>query len=102
MSTLSQLLQEKARLEAEIQRKRSKEIETAIGQCKELIAEFALTPDQLFNKGRKSKSFGYEVESSRKPVEAKYRNPETGDTWTGRGKAPLWIKDKNREEFLIQ
>ena len=27
---------------------------------------------------------------------AKYRNPETGGTWSGRGREPAWIKGKNR------
>jgi DNA-binding protein H-NS len=37
------------------------------------------------------------------PVEAKYRDPKTGATWSGRGRAPAWIKDaKNRNRFLIQ
>ena len=31
----------------------------------------------------------------------KYRNPETGDTWTGRGREPRWIKGQNREEFAV-
>ena len=34
-------------------------------------------------------------------VAAKYRNPETGDTWTGRGREPSWIKGKNRDEFAL-
>ena len=35
-------------------------------------------------------------------VAAKYRNPETGDTWTGRGREPGWIKGKNRDEFALK
>jgi DNA-binding protein H-NS len=32
----------------------------------------------------------------------KYRNPETGNTWSGFGHAPEWIAGaKNRDEFLI-
>lgn len=27
----------------------------------------------------------------RKAVPVKYRHPETGDTWTGRGRTPRWI-----------
>ncbi|RBB35975.1 hypothetical protein DPV79_26880 [Burkholderia reimsis] len=28
--------------------------------------------------------------------------PKTGETWSGRGRAPLWIHDaKNRDRFLI-
>ena len=34
----------------------------------------------------------------RKP---KYRNPATGETWTGRGKAPKWIDGQEREQYLI-
>jgi DNA-binding protein H-NS len=32
----------------------------------------------------------------------KYRDPNTGNTWTGHGKAPAWIRDVvNRDAFLI-
>ena len=34
----------------------------------------------------------------------KYRNPETGETWSGRGRAPKWLtlaeqQGRRREEF---
>jgi DNA-binding protein H-NS len=34
----------------------------------------------------------------------KYRNPETGETWSGRGRAPKWLtlaeqQGRSREEF---
>jgi DNA-binding protein H-NS len=33
---------------------------------------------------------------------AKYRDPASGKTWTGRGKPPLWIAGaKDRQAFLI-
>jgi len=31
----------------------------------------------------------------------KYRDPKTGKTWTGHGRAPDWIKGKNREKYAI-
>jgi DNA-binding protein H-NS len=31
----------------------------------------------------------------------KYKNPQTGATWSGRGRIPHWIADKNREEFRV-
>lgn len=35
-------------------------------------------------------------------VAPKYADPKTGATWTGRGRAPLWIRDvKDRSKFLI-
>ncbi len=34
---------------------------------------------------------------------AKYQDPKTGATWSGRGRAPAWIAHaKNRARFLIQ
>ena len=37
----------------------------------------------------------------RAAVEAKYRHPESGVTWSGRGKPPKWIAGKDRSLFLI-
>ena len=34
-------------------------------------------------------------------VAAKYRDPATGATWTGRGVAPKWIAGKDRVQFAI-
>lgn len=31
----------------------------------------------------------------------KYRDPETGRTWSGRGRMPRWIQDMDRTGFLI-
>jgi DNA-binding protein H-NS len=37
-----------------------------------------------------------------KPVAPKYADPKSGATWSGRGRAPAWIKDvKDRSLFLI-
>ncbi len=42
----------------------------------------------------------------RKPVAAKFRNEATGETWSGRGKAPKWLAameaaGRKREEFAV-
>ncbi|WP_414646025.1 H-NS family nucleoid-associated regulatory protein [Burkholderia sp. LMU1-1-1.1] len=38
----------------------------------------------------------------REPVAIKYKGPASGATWTGRGRAPLWLNDKDKEQFLIK
>ncbi|MGB3287702.1 MAG: H-NS histone family protein [Burkholderiaceae bacterium] len=43
---------------------------------------------------------------AKRSVPPKYRHPDTGDTWTGRGKVPRWIvaveaDGKSRDTFLI-
>jgi DNA-binding protein H-NS len=54
-----------------------------------------LTPEDVFAGGRRA------GRGSGTKVAPKYRNPATGETWTGRGKAPKWIADQDREQFLI-
>ncbi|WP_441295522.1 H-NS histone family protein [Massilia brevitalea] len=35
-------------------------------------------------------------------VQAKYRDPDSGATWTGRGRAPRWLNGRDKEKFLIK
>ena len=42
----------------------------------------------------------------RPPVPPKYRHPNTGETWTGRGRPPRWLSAEessgaDRDQFLI-
>ncbi len=41
------------------------------------------------------------------PLPAKYRNPETGETWSGRGRMPKWLAlaeghGRSRDEFATK
>jgi DNA-binding protein H-NS len=38
----------------------------------------------------------------RAPVPMKYRDDATGQTWTGRGRAPKWLDGRKKEDFLIK
>lgn len=38
---------------------------------------------------------------ARKRPQPKYWNPETGATWSGRGRVPLWLVGKNLDDFRI-
>ncbi|WP_407672494.1 H-NS histone family protein [Paraburkholderia gardini] len=37
----------------------------------------------------------------RPPVPPRYRNPVTGQTWTGWGQRPAWLVGKDSREFLV-
>ena len=57
--------------------------------------------------GRKPSAKKTPRAGNRSKVAAKYRHPETGATWTGRGLPPKWLADKiaagkSNEQFLIQ
>lgn len=94
MSTLAALLAQKADLERQIADVRKSETASAIAQARAIVAEFGLTEADVFGKSRKASQ-------AQSTVAAKYRDPATGKTWTGRGKAPLWIAGKDRAAFAI-
>lgn len=94
MQNLEQLLAQQKALEAQIRQAQQEQKADAIAKCKNIIAQFALTEQDLFSsRGRRA--------NAGTKVAPKYRNPQTGETWTGRGKAPKWIASGNREQFLI-
>lgn len=96
MSDLQSLLQERELLDTKIREIRQQQVVGAIATCRKLIEEYELTEADLFGRRRRATPT-----STGTKVAPKYRNPETGETWTGRGKPPRWIQDKNREDFLI-
>lgn len=75
------------------------EISAVIDQIRSLVVEYDLTPEQVFGRKRIGAAGTAKPKAE---VSAKYHNPKTGETWSGRGRAPAWIKNvKNRDRFLI-
>lgn len=96
--TLAELKQQRDEIEKEIQQRLAEERAQKIAEVRQIVSEYDLTPDDVFSakKPRGAKTAGSKVAP-------KYRNPETGDTWTGRGKPPAWIKDvEDRSVFEIK
>jgi DNA-binding protein H-NS len=76
-------------LERQIEQTKKQERGEAIVRVKALMAEYGLTVADLGSrppagKSKKGKSGG--------KVAAKYRNASTGETWSGRGLQPRWLK----------
>jgi DNA-binding protein H-NS len=98
-NSYKELLKQREVLEQAIASAREKELSEAVRNARELVAEFGLTVQDIFPAGRgAAKSAG---KSTVNKVAPKYRDPATGQTWTGRGKAPKWIDGQDRNKFLI-
>ena len=82
---LSDLLAQKAALEKQIADVQREQRSSAVNQVKALMAEYGLTLADIGSKpaAAPKKAAG--------KVAAKYRNPATGDTWSGRGLKPKWL-----------
>ena len=94
MTTYQDLLKQRDALDAQIAEVRKGELANAVSQARQLVQEFGLTAQDIFGGTRQSTVKGT-------TVAAKYRDPSTGATWSGRGKPPLWIAGKDRAQFAI-
>jgi len=110
MSSYQDLLAQKAALdkqaadlEKQLQEARRAERAGVISQIKSLLAEHGLTVADLG--GGKPSGKAPSASAGRK-VAPKYRNKDTGETWTGRGLQPKWIQaavaaGKKLQDFAI-
>jgi DNA-binding protein H-NS len=101
MKTYQAVRAQIAKLEREAEELRRQELKNVIAQVRQAIADYGLTAADLGFGGRGGKPAGRKA-AKRAAGEARYRDPKTGQTWTGRGRPPAWIaKAKNRDAFLI-
>ncbi len=90
MSNLAELIAQKAALEQQIAQARREARAGAIAQIKALMGEHGLTLADLGGKPP-APAVASPARKGRK-VPAKYRDPQTGTTWSGRGLQPKWLK----------
>jgi len=96
MPSYKQLTAQLEKLHKEVAAAREKEIAEAILDIRAKIAEYDITADELGFAGPRTNG------ARKRPLPPRYRNPKTGDTWSGRGRAPGWLAGKNRDRFLIR
>jgi DNA-binding protein H-NS len=88
-SQLQTLLAKRAELEQQIAEMQREERSSALVQVKALMAQHGLTAADL---GPTRGLGAIPKTRSGSKVAPKYRDPATGQTWTGRGLHPIWLK----------
>ncbi len=94
MATYQELLAQKEALEKQILEAKAREKAEGIAKAKAIIEQYNLSASDIFNRKGPAGSRGGKVA-------AKYRNPNTGETWTGRGKTPKWNERQDRSRITI-
>lgn len=89
MSTYQEYTAKIAELQQLAEAARNNEIAGAKAQIAAIMKDYGLTVEDLG--GAKAKTVKVRV-----PVAVKYRDNATGETWTGRGRAPKWRKVKTK------
>jgi DNA-binding protein H-NS len=97
MTSYTELQAEIKKLQQQAEQVRRDEIAGAIAKIVATMNEYGISVDDL-GAAPRSKT----VRTSRTPVAAKFRDPATGKTWSGRGKEPRWLGGKDRNQFLIK
>jgi DNA-binding protein H-NS len=92
-SKVSVLKQQLVRLDERISVAWQQEQKAAIEHIRQVMNFFNLVPNQL----RVDRRGTYNT----RPLQMKYQDPVTGATWTGRGRAPSWIRNKSYNDFLV-
>lgn len=84
MATLQELLAQRAELDAKIEQTKDSVRSEAVAKVKSLMAEYGLTIADISMRTPKVAKVS--------KVAVKYRNQATGETWSGRGLQPKWLK----------
>ena len=94
--TVADLEAEREALDRKIEEQKAAEKRSVMDQIGSVMGTYAISLEELveYQGGLKIKRKGVKA----KP---KYRDPATGAIWTGRGKPPVWLRDKNFDDFLI-
>ena len=105
MATYKELQTQLDSLDRQIEEARSVELASAVAEIHRIMEEHLVEPEHLGfvrmtrlpgKKGLKPKQG---IKLSLPPL---YQNPNTGQTWSGRGRAPAWLPEENRERFRVR
>lgn len=96
-NTLQELLAERDVLDQRIKELQTVARQEAITKTLSLIDRHGLRENELFSSGTSAKK----NKNSTTKVPAKYRDPETGSEWSGHGIPPVWLRGKDKKDYLI-
>jgi DNA-binding protein H-NS len=95
-ATYAELKKQIAELEQAAHAARKAETAVAISKIQSIMSGYGLTIADINNKV-KSKSTKAKV-----AVPVQFLNPETNQTWSGRGRVPRWLDGKDRDVYRVK
>jgi DNA-binding protein H-NS len=95
MASLPELLAQKAALDEQIARLKREERSKAVEEVRALVEAYEISANEIFSSGARK------PRTAKASVAAKYRNTETGETWSGRGRSPKWLEGKDKAAYAV-
>ena len=107
MTTLEKVQAQIAKLQARADELIAKQSTTVIAKIRDIMQKHALTTadiDAYIGGTKRARpTVSKSAEATSNVSAGKYRDPKTGATWSGRGRAPAWIASvKDRSRFLVE
>lgn len=90
MASLKELIAQKEALERQIELTVTKERTDAVAKVRSLMAEYGLTLADLSTRVSAKPKTTKTAKGNK--VAPKYRDKATGETWSGRGLQPKWLR----------
>ncbi len=88
MASYQEILSQIEELKLKAKEARKQEMSATISEIKRMMAEYGITLEDLGGKSGKGRARG---------GNAKYRDPASGKTWSGRGRRPGWVVDLEKQ-----
>ncbi|NIE66851.1 H-NS family nucleoid-associated regulatory protein [Burkholderia sp. Ax-1719] len=104
MATLESIQAKIAKLQAQAEEVISKKSSAVLQKIRDLMEKHGITTADIeAHVGRRrGRMPGAKTATKAADVVVKYRDPKSGATWSGRGRAPSWIASaKDRNRFLV-
>ena len=95
-------------IEAQLSTVRAANRATKLAELKKQIADYGFAAADLFEQPKpkrkpRTANKAKEGEAAKPTAEAKYRNPKTGETWSGgRGRKPAWVVEATAKGIDIE
>ncbi|WP_369050896.1 H-NS histone family protein [Burkholderia gladioli] len=93
--TIRELQKQLGQLNLLVEETRQQEKQAILAEIGEHVKEYGITEIELL------RAAGF-IQAKRKKAPAKYYDPDTGQSWSGKGPRPKWLVDKNLDDYLIR
>ncbi|EKS9844511.1 H-NS histone family protein [Burkholderia cepacia] len=93
--TIRELQKELGQLNLLVEEAKQQEKQAKLKQIGDDVKEFGITEIELL------RAAGF-IQAKRQKAPAMYYDPDTGQSWSGKGPRPKWLVNKNLDDYLIR
>lgn len=93
MASFKEIQAQIEQLQRQAADQRESELAGAVQKIRDLMQEYGITAQDLQAPRKKG--------PTKKSGTVQFRNAESGDTWSGRGRMPNWLTGKDKEQFRV-